>query len=518
MKKLNKFKEKKWLKDHYIDKNLSLREISELINVNIGTVARWIKRAGIDKKSQAQRASARRRTCIDRYGVENPFSSKAVQDKISKTNLKKYGNELSIKSDLVLTKIKKTNLERWGSEYYLGTEDSKVKREETMLKRYGGKTTMESSLLRGRAEETSLERYGTKHASKSDKVKEVIKDSLNKKYGSHHMRSKEFLKELSLSRDNMVIGNTSAYTYAKSMGFPTSNLHSLVSKSYSNEDIEAIISRWTNQTNLTDLEIIINSKIDYAKRYNKKVLSGHGYRPDFKLSDNIYLNVDGLYWHSRFKQSNNKYHFDMRKAYEDSGISLIQVRGDELLNSFNIVKSILNNKVGITSDKVYARKTLIKVVSHSDAKKFLKDNHLMGSIAARHLGLYHDNELSSVLSYKIRSRILKVERFCSRINTVVIGGFSKLLKYICGAESFDKICYWADLRYGTGNYLKKLGFVHKRDTLGWKWTDGRISTFNRLKCRANMDERRLTQKEYAKELGLVKIYDAGQRLWELNIS
>ena len=73
--------------------------------------------------------------------------------------------------------------------------------------------------------------------------------------------------------------------------------------------------------------------------------------------------------------------------------------------------------------------------------------------------------------------------------------------------------YWADLRYGTGNYLKNIGFEHIKDTLGWKWTDYRCRTYNRLKCRANMDARKLTQAEHAEELGWVKIYDAGQRLW-----
>jgi hypothetical protein len=34
--------------------------------------------------------------------------------------------------------------------------------------------------------------------------------------------------------------------------------------------------------------------------------------------------------------------------------------------------------------------------------------------------------------------------------------------------------------------------------------------FNRLTCRANMDERELSEKEYAAEQGLFKIYDAGQ--------
>jgi len=60
--------------------------------------------------------------------------------------------------------------------------------------------------------------------------------------------------------------------------------------------------------------------------------------------------------------------------------------------------------------------------------------------------------------------------------------------------------------------LLNKGFEETREALGWKWTDG-TNTFNRLKCRANMDKRGLRQAEHAKELGWYKIYDAGQRLY-----
>lgn len=71
-----------------------------------------------------------------------------------------------------------------------------------------------------------------------------------------------------------------------------------------------------------------------------------------------------------------------------------------------------------------------------------------------------------------------------------------------------------DLRYGTGNGLKQLGFKLVSVTLGWKWTDT-FNTYNRLYCRANMDERRLSENEYAKEMKLFRIYDAGQAKFEL---
>jgi hypothetical protein len=43
------------------------------------------------------------------------------------------------------------------------------------------------------------------------------------------------------------------------------------------------------------------------------------------------------------------------------------------------------------------------------------------------------------------------------------------------------------------------------------------NTYNRLQCTANMDSRKLSEKEHAVELGWSRIYDAGQRFYSLKI-
>jgi len=248
----------------------------------------------------------------------------------------------------------------------------------------------------------------------------------------------------------------------------------------------------------------------YNKYFNLDDYPNLKYKPDFKLSDKCAINVDGLYWHSEV-HSKKKYHFDMRKDYESLGLRVFQFRGDEINYKLNIVNSIVNNYLG-NSEKVYARKTKVKGINHDLAKRFLKSNHLMGSTKAKHIGLFYRDELIMIFSYKMYKESMKVERLCSKAGTMVVGGFSKLLKFAERKHNPRKIKYWVDLRYGTGSYLTKFGFVHQRDTLGWKWTNFE-KTYNRLKCRANMDERKLSEKEHAEELGWYRIYDAGQRLY-----
>ena len=118
-----------------------------------------------------------------------------------------------------------------------------------------------------------------------------------------------------------------------------------------------------------------------------------------------------------------------------------------------------------------------------------------------------------IMSYKLFGyNVLEIERLCSVTGSIVVGGFSKLLKYLENTIDFKSIKYWVDLRYGAGDFLLKHDFVISHETLGWKWTDFQ-NTYNRRLCKANMDDRELSEKEYAQEMGLLKIYDAGQRLY-----
>ena len=229
----------------------------------------------------------------------------------------------------------------------------------------------------------------------------------------------------------------------------------------------------------------------------------------FIPSKKFAIEFNGLYWHSDlYKESD--YHIVKRQKCKEKEITLIQINEDEWSFKKDIVKSILLSKLDKNNVSYFARKLELKTVTTSDASSFLEENHLMGKFkAAKNIGLYNKEELVCLMSYKKYKDGIDISRFCNKINTITIGGLSKLLKYIEKNENPRFIQSFVDLRYGTGDSLLKLGFKLEGITPGWKWTDTE-SSYNRLYCRANMDERKLTEKQHAEELGLVKIYDAGQ--------
>lgn len=50
----------------------------------------------------------RKKTCLEKYGVENPQQSKEVQAKTQKTCIKKYGRKTPLQAESIKKKIKQT--------------------------------------------------------------------------------------------------------------------------------------------------------------------------------------------------------------------------------------------------------------------------------------------------------------------------------------------------------------------------------------------------------------------------
>ena len=235
----------------------------------------------------------------------------------------------------------------------------------------------------------------------------------------------------------------------------------------------------------------------------------------------LYLAIEynGLYWHHYKPGDDKERHLKKRELLNKHGIECIQINEDEWLHKKEIIKSILLSKFKKTPRKVYGRHCKIKSLTGQEAANFLQANHLMGPHkASKALALYlSSGEIVAALTYRIQGDELEISRFCSVLNTQVLGGLTKLLAAVLkDSPNINRVISWVDLRYGNGKSLERNGFHREKVTLGWKWTDFE-QTYNRLRCQANMDERCLSEAEHAKELGWARIYDAGQALYAKNL-
>ena len=96
----------------------------------------------------------------------------------------------------------------------------------------------------------------------------------------------------------------------------------------------------------------------------------------------------------------------------------------------------------------------------------MSNNHLQGKCGGSvRLGLYYNGELVSMMLFGKSRHFVgngkhewELLRFCSKLNTVVIGGASKLLNYFTKNYDWKNIVSYADKRWSTGKIYETLNF------------------------------------------------------------
>lgn len=244
-----------------------------------------------------------------------------------------------------------------------------------------------------------------------------------------------------------------------------------------------------------------------AIQFNKR-LPGVNIRPDFKLSDKVFVECDGLYFHSEVKYPSKTWHLDRRVSYESLGLRVFMFREDEILHKPEIVRGILESVMG-RAKKIDARKCVLRRAKKEESDEFLVSNHLMGKDAptTRAAVLEYEGETVAVMTVRTVSGEMEISRFCPKVGVSVRGGFSRLLSYWKKKELPQSIISFCDLRYGDGHSYEKLGFKKESESISFRWTNGR-ETFHRLRCP--------TMRE-AKEKSWFRIWDAGQRKYRMEI-
>jgi len=250
--------------------------------------------------------------------------------------------------------------------------------------------------------------------------------------------------------------------------------------------------------------------------------------PELKLG----IEFDGLLYHSSgisstFKNTPKDYHLNKTELVEEQGFQLFHIFENEWIDETkqNIWKSVIKNKIN-PSVKIFARKCIVKIVNSKDAKKFLHNNHLQGSCSSKiNLGLYYNNELVSIMTFgKARfNKNIEYEliRFCSKINTSVTGGASKLLKYFERNYNPKSIISYANRRWSFGNLYEKLNFEFKYNTqpnyFYFKINQNILYTRNKFQKhkldKLEFFDKNLTETQNMYNNNYRKIYDCGNKVY-----
>ena len=183
---------------------------------------------------------------------------------------------------------------------------------------------------------------------------------------------------------------------------------------------------------------------------------------DIHISESMMaFECNGVRWHSVNKLGMNKgYHKNKTELCLSKGIKLYHIWD---FDDEEIIKSLIKTKLGKVDNRLYARKLELKGVGVEERRQFFNENHLHGDVGASFaFGLFDGEELVQAISFRKHKEGMEIARLATKLNTSVVGGFSKLLKYglIHTKENYpevDKIITYCD-RDWTPDYKDSVYF------------------------------------------------------------
>ena len=502
--------------------------------------------------------NSRKQTMLLRYGQDNPGKVKAFQYKAKQTCLEKYGVENGGWSADAQQKIKKTNQERYGVDHPMQNQEIREKSHQTCMERYGYKYNMSNEDVKARARITNLLKYGgTGYASQ--KIIKKIQQTCGDKFGTIPVLNED-MTEILYHRSITTMRNLKAIHEAGVMAYTTNGnwvckcphpeCNKCADKIYITpagirktrlhnraEVCTNLLPIQPNRTSGTTLELFIRNILDQHNiQYQTNVRDIIPpqeldiYIPSHKLA----IECNGVYWHDTAHKG-SAYHEQKTKDCAAAGIRLMHIWEDWVVNTHEIVESMLLNRLGLSPNKIYARKCEIRDVDSKTANNFLSKNHIQGrSMASVRMGLYYNDQLVSLMTFGKKRGCMgnaqntidgewELVRFCSLLNTQVIGGASKLFKAFVRLYEPKIIYSFASQDISQGNVYKKLGFKCDGKVTGSYWYIDPIdlrryhrSVFTKdaiIKMGWKDMKEGWTERQVMEEQGYIRIDDAGQTKW-----
>jgi len=366
--------------------------------------------------------------------------------------------------------------------------------------------------MKSKSIETSLKKYGVKHYTHSiDYIKSTFENK-NIKYPDINF----ILYDSSVKKYNILCKKCNKIFQVNSDMI----YHRIKNNIELCLNCNPIGTKYVSSGEIGIIDFLKENNIEF-KQTDKKIISP--YNLDVIIeSKKIAIEYNGIWWHNdQFKDKfyhNNKYN----KCFE-KGWHLIQVWEDDWMNKQDIVKSIILSKIGIYRNRIYARNCEIREVSNKEKSEFLNKNHLQGDCKSNiNIGLYYSDELVSLMTFGSRRTNNKKEfeliRFCNKLNTIVIGGASKLFKYFKDNNQYEKIISYSDCSYSNGDLYKTLGFNYIDTSINYYWCDGKLKyhrfNFNKKKLVSQGYDKNKTEVEIMRDIGFNRIWGAGNKKWE----
>ena len=490
--------------------------------------------------SKTLKKDATKRTSLLKYGTESPNQAKEVKEKQKQAFIDKYGVDNPWKAKEVQEKIKNTLQEKYGVDHPHKNKEIRQKAENTIIERHGGLGGASKSILE-KMKNTNLERYGAENIRSSKYFQDRMHEHFQDKFGVNSpFEAKEVQEKCRKTRELMILNFEKEHDCTCTSNLNIHHIFKIINmlniekiKKFGlifikNSDInfelfKELDEKFENEVNAYNsryeieihewLKTIYTGKIQFNTRRIINPLELDFYIPE----KNLAIEFNGDYWHSVNTGRDPNYHLNKTLLCQEKGIQLIHVFEYEWNSKKNILKSIISSALGIYENRIYARKCEVKEVDSREARQFLEENHLQGFISSKYrIGLYFENQLVQILCFgnsRFKKEEIELLRMCTRKNTQVIGGFSKLLKH----SKINEFVSYVDLsKFSAESYLKNGFKLIGQSGPNYKYLQGEniLNRFNTQKHKLqkllgdNFDNSK-TESQNMQDAGWYKVYDCG---------
>lgn len=243
---------------------------------------------------------------------------------------------------------------------------------------------------------------------------------------------------------------------------------------------------------------------------------------------NIAIELNGDRFHSDLYKT-RQYHLKKTTECAEKGVRLVHIWLCDWLSKNDIIKSQLNVLLGNVSTKIYARNCTIKEVDYKTSQVFLSKNHLQGSTVSKfRYGLFFNDELVQLVTFgKLRKATGRTHidnsyellRLCTKLNTIVIGGASRLYNHFIKSENPDYILSFSNRDWSVGNLYNKLGMKFVKYTpIGYFYSNGkrkehRFKHQKHILVKMGFDKNK-TEYQIMSERGYYRIWNTGNGIYE----
>jgi hypothetical protein len=444
-----------------------------------------ISQEEINKKISIGRRKAQKQleaTCIEKYGVANPFQNEEIKQKIKETLISKYGVDSPQKSNLI-----------------------RQKTEETIQTSYGVSNPMQNLEVAAKSQKTWLQK---------------VKDDPTKYYIRALLRGEQFWDCVSAGNNLTSICKKLDVDYgsvASVLSCTEFRDKWMSSYSYPKRQKQNQIANAIRQFGLsveTDVKNIITpNELDIVIKDKK-----------------FAIEFNGSAWHSElFAKDPRNQHLFKTNLCQQKGYQLFHLFEKTWDERSSQVLNYIKTKLGVNK-RIWARDCS---VNNDHCPFFIDENHIQGEGTGtlKYFNLLYDDKIVGSMTatrhhYNTDSRkdSIILSRLCFSDGISVVGGASKLFKYFkqwAIDNGYANIISWSDNIYTQGDIYRQLSFV-EADTLPqdyFYWDSSKneyLSKRSQSKTNSNCPLH-LTEHEWALERGLYRIWDCGKKRWEMMV-